>query len=807
MRSKICLAVVVTFLFVTGIGAQTKYVVSEAQDRNHAAFDGLGVADHYGWFAKYGGGEAGVGMRKEVGDLIYTIVHGKNGSAYYAARYDWDVKRDVPIGNSGKFYDVLNFVMTDADKQECSIQLGDPGYPVLDIDTSAIIIDGAKWGEVRLSGAFSSVFKTNSALTQAALVVSNGASVASSMNIVTSKTFAVQVNDSSKFTFNGEDAVSCGNIINTGTNGGKVTVTGGFVTYIDNEGEGWLEVIGGTVGSKSRKNYAIKNGERALAVISGSAEIVSADTNRSGGTILNGGELEISGGRVSNENSGFVSIAINNGYGEVGKFPTVTITGGEIISKVNGTVNPYFSTIINKRGEITISGGRIHNDEVLGGTIIANRGNLIISDSAKIDSKSFERGVYVIHNGLGDSANINLEIIGGKIIANRGAAINVYKYSNAFISGKAEISNNDTSNAVIFSAGESRLYLHGGTVKSLTANAVAIEIYEGGRGGRPGRLEMGGSPVVKGIIKSMGMTLWGVDDYSITFCNDNGYEFKPNGEIYRILSSEYNYNEDYVVLKNGAGFIHSFAADTTKNPDVEFAVKGNDVYATISRSNKVKFNLNGSTGGYIPKTIPVIPGGTIGELAKPETKGYVIFEKTNDTIYQIESDGEWYLNGSDDVFDFGVGKKGTPVNSDLTLTLSWTGPKTFFGVSVLESNRGLPAARPAETAVIAPISAAPVSLTAGPNPISRSLGAVNFFRSGVPLRGGKLFIYDASGNVVTTVAINDPSNSSGKRVVASWKINDANERQIANGTYAARGVITAKTGKAEMVSILINVQR
>ena len=808
----VCLAVVAALLFVTGVVAQLKPVADMAQGEELMAFDGLGVADPYGWFVKDGGGWGVVGMAKEADELRYTIAHGLNGTMYYATRFDWDTEMNAPLGNDKSFSQALAYVMNHANKRACSIHLGDPGRPTLNLDTSVFIVDGAKWGEVRLSGKFMSAFKNNSAQTQAALVLLNGASVVSSMDISTTKAFGVQVNDSSKFTFNGEDSVSCGNIINMGTNGSKVTVTGGLVTYMDNEGEGRLEVVGGTVGDKTRENYAIKNGERALAVISGDAEIVSADPGSLSGTILNSGKVKISGGRVSNENSGIYSCAINNGYSEIGKFPAVTITGGEITSK-NQDSNRHTGAVTNNRGEITISGGHIHNDSPSGGEVISNNDILVISDSAKIESKSFNV-VDMIYHATTDSTKRTLDITGGKIIANKGHAITISGGGRAYISGMAEIGNNNPERAAIYvSAKSSCLYLHGGTVTASAADAVAITLYGGVRGDAPGRLEMGGSPIVTGVIQSLG-TLWNGDSYPINICMDNGCKFKPNGETYRILPSEYKEYEEYIVLKNGAGFVHNFATETTTDPDVEFAVKGNDVYATTSRPHKVKFDLNGSNGGDVPKTIPVIPGGMIGELAKPQTDGYLVFERIRDSTYQIENDGKWRIcpPGADcsvnadrlDVFDFGV-KKGTPVNSDLTLVLSWTGKRT--PISVQESSRDLPVSRPSETAAIAPVVAASGSLTAGPTPVSRSAGAVNFFRSGVSLKKGKLFIYDASGNIVTTVSVSDPSGGVGRRPVASWNLQDAKGRNVAEGTYVARGVVTAKTGKTERVSVLVNVQR
>jgi len=585
---------------------------------------------------------------------------------------------DAVIGRSMKIEDVIDYIRLNADGRPCGIRFGD-GVSVLDAGRMDGISfsagnAGAEWGRITLTGKMSTD-RLSVRFNRYALNVRDGISVESRMdNPSTNHTGSVYVSSGSEFILNGGSL--CGLINN---NGGKVTVAGGTVPRINNVEGGLLKITGGVIGSDTLSGYAVDNAEGCEVYISGDAAIVSANTSVNGGTIINKGLLDISGGAIAAKGSGYALVT----------------------SGAQGTV---------------------------------------VSGNANITAANRNGAVYIGADG--------------------------------------------------------RLRLYGGTISSVDSTAKAIEVYVGDSKSAAGRLEMCGSPTVVGVI-----SLPGGEEPYIKVITDSGYVFNPNGKNYRVSAQTLDGD---VIVEDGAAFFHNFTLDAIGNKKLLLAVDGNDIVSAKTTCN-VAFNINGSLSNlYPPATITVIRDGTIGILAKPSTEGYV-------SRYGYLNDGEWYNciavldEGnmmSPSPFSFSGNGGGTRVTENMTLTLRWTGE-----ISVLESNRDLPAARPTETAVITPISAAPVSLTAGPNPISRSLGAVNFFHSGVPLRNGKLFIYDASGNIVTTVVINDPSNSTGKRIVSSWKINDIGERQIADGTYAARGVITTKAGKTEKISILINVQR
>jgi len=116
--------------------------------------------------------------------------------------------------------------------------------------------------------------------------------------------------------------------------------------------------------------------------------------------------------------------------------------------------------------------------------------------------------------------------------------------------------------------------------------------------------------------------------------------------------------------------------------------------------------------------------------------------------------------------------------------------------------------------------------TAGPNPVSKSSsGVVNFFWHGKSIKSGMLTVYDASGNMISRIAVSDRGgainglrlnkhgrartddyDASSRRVVGSWDLRDLKGRPVSEGTYLVKGVITAIDGKKEKVSLIIGIR-
>ena len=129
-------------------------------------------------------------------------------------------------------------------------------------------------------------------------------------------------------------------------------------------------------------------------------------------------------------------------------------------------------------------------------------------------------------------------------------------------------------------------------------------------------------------------------------------------------------------------------------------------------------------------------------------------------------------------------------------------------VSVLIPDRVIPSVKPDEGAtVIAPVSQLTGEFTAGPNPVSKQSGMVNFYRQGKHITACELRIYDVTGNIINKVKIKDNAIATqSKRKVGTWDVCDRNGRTVSAGTYLVRGIITLPNGNKEKVSVILSVR-
>jgi len=133
------------------------------------------------------------------------------------------------------------------------------------------------------------------------------------------------------------------------------------------------------------------------------------------------------------------------------------------------------------------------------------------------------------------------------------------------------------------------------------------------------------------------------------------------------------------------------------------------------------------------------------------------------------------------------------------------------GITNIEAaNRNIPQVDPSENnAIVIPAPQPANEITAGPNPVGKSGGEINFYRSGKQISSGALTVHDAMGNVVRKINIADKTitgGASGRRIVAQWDLRDANGRTVPEGAYLARGVVRTIDGKREKISLMIGVR-
>ena len=142
--------------------------------------------------------------------------------------------------------------------------------------------------------------------------------------------------------------------------------------------------------------------------------------------------------------------------------------------------------------------------------------------------------------------------------------------------------------------------------------------------------------------------------------------------------------------------------------------------------------------------------------------------------------------------------------ADMTVYAKWS-----FSTSVLSPDRNPVKVNPKdEVEFFAPATVFAGEFTTGPNPVNRqSNSVVNFFWQGKRAAGAVLTVFDASGNVINKIRINDDSAVSGqsRRIIGTWDLTDMRGRTVGGGTYLVNGVITVD-GKKEKVSVILGVR-
>jgi hypothetical protein len=139
-------------------------------------------------------------------------------------------------------------------------------------------------------------------------------------------------------------------------------------------------------------------------------------------------------------------------------------------------------------------------------------------------------------------------------------------------------------------------------------------------------------------------------------------------------------------------------------------------------------------------------------------------------------------------------------------------PKHLYKTdAVAAHNREIPAINPKAdvAAVITPLNKQTVEFVAGPNPAGKQYGAVNLYFSGKRLKSGELAVYDASGNLINRVKIEDRGSAAiqERRGIGSWDMKDRKGRPVPKGTYLITGTVTAAAGgRGEKVSAAVGVR-
>ena len=126
-------------------------------------------------------------------------------------------------------------------------------------------------------------------------------------------------------------------------------------------------------------------------------------------------------------------------------------------------------------------------------------------------------------------------------------------------------------------------------------------------------------------------------------------------------------------------------------------------------------------------------------------------------------------------------------------------------VSVASNDRVIPGSG-SEVVVVAPVQVVAGEFTVGPNPVAKASGKVGFFWQGKAVKSGTLYVFDASGNLVTKVAVSDKGSTTARREIGSWNLT-AKGAPVSEGTYLVKGALVGKDGGKVRVSSILGVAR
>jgi len=174
-------------------------------------------------------------------------------------------------------------------------------------------------------------------------------------------------------------------------------------------------------------------------------------------------------------------------------------------------------------------------------------------------------------------------------------------------------------------------------------------------------------------------------------------------------------------------------------------------------------------------------------------------------VYVTGASGYTFFEWSDGVKDsIRVDKN---VQADIFVTAYFKDSKGK--ISVASGDREIPKPGAETQSTLAPIAiTASGEFTAGPNPVGKQSDGVSFFWRGSRIKNAALYVYDASGNSVRKIKINDntAADGNGKRAVGAWDLKDKKGRLVSEGTYLVKGTIKTPNGKKENVSLIVGVK-
>jgi len=291
---------------------------------------------------------------------------------------------------------------------------------------------------------------------------------------------------------------------------------------------------------------------------------------------------------------------------------------------------------------------------------------------------------------------------------------------------------------------------------------------------------------------------WTPKTYNITYELNGGTVATPNPTSYTVSDGGMSYFRLNAPTKAGTTFT-GWTGSNGDTPQKSVSVIIDSAYIIMDPLGDKHYIANWASA---PTTYTItydLAGGTVSS-ANPAT---YTSETNTFTLNNPTKSGA--------TFKGWTGSNGTTPQTTVRIEKGSTGDKSYTAnwstVSVLSQERVVPQSNPSTAVSVAPVSVLSGEFSVGPNPVSRSSGAVSFFRTGGRVSYSTLSVYDASGNLVKKIrVIDDAVGSQAIRKVGTWNLRDASGRAVSEGTYVVRGVLKTKGGKSEKVSAVVGVR-
>jgi hypothetical protein len=758
----------------------------------------------------------------------------------------------------------IDTIKTKARGEDCSIIFGDGGN-FLNI-RKGITFDGGTagtdWGNITLSGKVTSSFSSqDSSDNYGTINLKNGISVESSADIQNTGANGIAIRNNTVkplFISGGTVSSATGTAIYAENAASAVRITGGTVstetgTAINALGASSTVTISDGAVSATTGTAISATGAASVVTITGgtvSATGTGATINATGANsrvVISGGEVTAATGNVINTKATGAAVTISGGtvstttssaiYAD-NAGAAVAVSGGAVISSSTTDAAPtiymYHSIPTVAGPNVSISGtGSVQNIAASNGYAIRTFGSVSVAGSAQVNANG--------HAIALEGARVTATISGGTVSASGGASTSAVHAIGSRVTvlveggtvmnaGEGVAVNAGGPNGVVFVNG-GEVLADGTRIGTSGSNVITIE-----RTGSASAYAEGSSTDLT-VSPAGASAMWAVvgEKYGISYERNANTGFvevagvtvsTPRGDVSAKItfangSAAYNGSERTYETATNGGFTagsnptwtYTYAVGDSPTGNESFSAAGKPVNAGNYSVTVVYDDSNNDGTKTVTFTVTKINPTVIWPTG--------LLAEAGQTLSEVSLASYTNPSGTAGAFSWTnpstqVGAAGsrshsvtfTPTNANYnTLTQNVT-VMVSVSTAVLSPACVVPQTKPnEEVTVVAPAVVLSGEFTAGPNPVAKQSGIVNFYRQGKRVSNSELRIYDATGNIINKVRISDKAiGSQAKRQVGEWDLTDKKGRPVSEGTYLVKGMVKTSDGKSEKVSVILGVR-